>query len=398
VGLVVLLTAGPASAAGLLSQTVSAASAVDKSCTGGERSGAGVAQKRVTMPAGGEVVARLTAASGDWDLAIVDPSDHRLVAGSAYSGAREVASGFAAIGNSLVVQACRRSGSSSSAQLSVEAIPIDTSHAPKASLGRVQTANLDRKNQLAGLGLDLTEHGGPGFVEAVLYGAADAQTLVANNFAYTTQVPDLTVQARNDRAADARFAAANAASDLPSGQTTYRRLFDYSEDMKALVQAHPDLVRPITLNHQTYEGRPVEGVEIASNVNARDGRPTFLQLGVHTRASGPRASTPSSGPTSWSTVIRTATPASATSCRGRARSSSRSSTPTASTRAARRASCTGTAAATPPTLTATARSRIPSSSPRRPPTSTSTAARTAASRSSTPPWPPATAWRSPTRA
>jgi hypothetical protein len=68
---------------------------------------------------------------------------------------------------------------------------------------RVQTASLDRKNQLNTLGLDLTEHGGPGFVEAVLYGAADAQKLVDNNFAYTTEVPDLSVQARQDRAADA---------------------------------------------------------------------------------------------------------------------------------------------------------------------------------------------------
>jgi Zinc carboxypeptidase len=280
-GAVVLFAAGPASAADLLVQTVSAASAVDQSCTSGERSGAGVAQKRVTMPAGGEVTARLSAASGDWDLAIIDPSDHRVVAGSAYRGASEVASGFAAIGNSLIVQACRRTGSSSTAQLSVEAVPIDTSQAPKASLVRVSTPSLDRKNQLASLGLDLTEHGGPGFVEAVLYGATDAQKLIAGNFAYTTEVPDLTVQAREDRAADARFAAANAASDLPSGRTTYRRLFDYSEDMKALVRDNPDLVRPITLNHTTYEGRTVEGIEIATNPTARDGRPVFLQLGVH---------------------------------------------------------------------------------------------------------------------
>ncbi len=281
VALAVLVCAAPASAAGLLSQTVSAASAVDQSCTTGARSGAGVAQKRVTMPAGGEIVARLTAASGDWDLAIVEPSDHRVVAGSAYSGASEVASGFAASGADLIVQACRRSGSSSSAQLSVESIPIDTSNAPKASLVRVQAANLDRKNELGTLGLDLTEHGGPGFVEAVLYGASDAKKLVDNNFAYTTVVPDLSVQARQDRAADAQFAAANATSELPSGQNTYRRLFDYSEDMKALVQDNPNLVRPITLNHTTYEGRPVEGIEIATNVAARDGRPTFLQLGVH---------------------------------------------------------------------------------------------------------------------
>jgi hypothetical protein len=273
--------AAPASAGELLSQTVSAASAVDRSCTGGERSGAGVAQKRVTMPAGGEVTARLTATSGDWDLAIIDPADHRVVAGSAYSGADEVASGFAAIGNNLIVQACRRTGGSSSAKLSVETIPIDTSGAPKASLVRVSTANLQRKNELAGLGLDLTEHGGAGFVEAVLYGAADAQKLVDHNFAYTTVVPDLSVQSRQERAADAQFAAANASSDFPSGRTTYRRLFDYSEGMKVLARDNPDLVRPITLNNKTYEGRTVEGIEIATNPNARDGRPVFLQLGVH---------------------------------------------------------------------------------------------------------------------
>ncbi|HEV7846057.1 MAG TPA: M14 family zinc carboxypeptidase [Thermoleophilaceae bacterium] len=282
VALVALLAAAPAaSATELLTQTVSAASAVDKSCTSGARTGAGVAQSRVTMPVGGEVTARLTAASGDWDLAIVDPSDGRVVAGSAYAGAAEVASGFAAKGNDLIVQACRRSGTSSSALLGVESIPIDTTNAPKASLVRISTANLDRKNELAGLGLDLTEHGGPGFVEAVLYGAPDAQKLVANNFSYTTQVPDLAVQSRRDREADARFAAANASSDFPSGQNSYRRLFDYSEDMKALVKANPDLVRPITLNNKTYEGRAVEGIEIATNPNARDGRPAFLQLGVH---------------------------------------------------------------------------------------------------------------------
>jgi Zinc carboxypeptidase len=146
---------------------------------------------------------------------------------------------------------------------------------------RVSTASLDRKNELASLGLDLTEHGGPGFIEAVLYGAADAQKLVDHNFSYTTQVPDLNLQARQDRAADAQFASASAASDLPSGRTTYRRLFDYSEDMKALVRDNPGLVRPIALNNTTYEGRSVEGIEIASNVTARDGRPVFLELGVH---------------------------------------------------------------------------------------------------------------------
>jgi hypothetical protein len=277
----VLMLAGPASAAGLLSETVSAASAVDESCTDGERSGAGVAQKRVTMPDAGYVTARLGAASGDWDLAIVDAADGRVVAGSAYSGPNEVASGLAIKGSDLIVQACRLSGGSSTANLSVDAAAVDTTQVQKMQLVRVATANLARKNELTNLGLDLTEHGGPGFVEAVLYGPADAQKLVANNFAYTVEIPDLSVQARNDRVADTRFAAANASSDLPSGNTSYRRLFDYSEDMKRLAHENPDLVRPITLNNKTYEGRPVEGIEIATSPNARDGRPVFLQMGVH---------------------------------------------------------------------------------------------------------------------
>ena len=123
VALVLLVMSAPASATGLLSQTVAAASALDKSCTSGERTGTSVAQRRVVMPLGGEITASLTSASGDWDLAIIDPSDGRIVAGSAYEGANEVASGFAATGNSLIVQACRRSGSSSTAQLSVQSLP-----------------------------------------------------------------------------------------------------------------------------------------------------------------------------------------------------------------------------------------------------------------------------------
>jgi Zinc carboxypeptidase len=273
--------AAPASAAELLSQTVSAASAVDKSCTGWQRTGAGVAQQRVAMPVASTVTARLTAASGDWDLALVDAASGRLVAGSAYRGSTEVASGFAGQGSTLIVQACRLTGSTSTAQLSLDSSPIDTTPAGKVQLVRVSTPTTARKNALNRLGLDVTEHGGPGFVEAVLYGASDAAKLVDNNFAYTTEVPDLSLQAKRDRAADAKFAAANATSDFPSGRTSYRRLFDYSEDMKRLAREHPDLVRPITLNHQTYEGRPVEGIEIATNPNARDGRPVFLQLGVH---------------------------------------------------------------------------------------------------------------------
>ena len=51
--------------------------------------------------------------------------------------------------------------------------------------------------------------------------------------------------------------------------------------MKRLADRHPNLVRPITLRHETFEGRKVEGIEITRNPRARDGKPVFLQLGVH---------------------------------------------------------------------------------------------------------------------
>jgi murein tripeptide amidase MpaA len=53
--------------------------------------------------------------------------------------------------------------------------------------------------------------------------------------------------------------------------------------MKALLEdpALAGYVRPIRLAHPSLEGRDIEGVEIAKNVNADDGRPVFLQMGVH---------------------------------------------------------------------------------------------------------------------
>jgi Zinc carboxypeptidase len=281
-GVLVIAFAAPASAADLVRKNVSAASAVDRSCT--ERKltgGGGYAQQTVLMPAAGAVVARLTAASGDWDLAVFEADTGQVVAGSAYSGSREVASGYAIAGERLVVQACRLSGSASSAGLSVEAAAVDTTNVQPAQLVRVSTPTLARRNQLNALGLDSTEHGGPGYLEVVLHSAQDANRLRAAGFQWTIEVPDLALQAKRDRGADARFAAATAASDFPSGQDTYRRLFDYSEDMKRLAHEHPDIVRSITLNHLTHEGRPVEGIEIATNPSARDGRPVFLQMGLH---------------------------------------------------------------------------------------------------------------------
>ncbi len=278
-----LAAAAPASAASLLSTSVNVPSAVARDCQAKLLdSGGGYAQKTITLPAAGLAGARLDAPGGDWDLAVFDKRSGRTVAASAGFGARELAEGFAGGGRELVIQACRRSGSAASASLSAFSVAVSAgTKAQRASLVRVQTPTPAAKTLLNTLGLDLTEHGRNGFVDVVSYGAGDLAKLRDAGLAYTTVVADLTAQARSDRAADRAFARRVGTSGLPSGRTGYRHLYDYEAEMKALAAASPNLVKPITLNHPTLEGRQVHGIEITSNVQSSDGKPVFLQMGVH---------------------------------------------------------------------------------------------------------------------
>jgi hypothetical protein len=284
------LTLAWAPGAQALSTTVTADDAVDQSCTDERRSGGSVATRSLTAPSPGIVSARLSDASGDWDLGIIDRETGATVAGSASSGGPEVAEGFVLEGERLAVQACRRTGGDSSAQLGVRFVPVDTSQTDRVSLVRVSTPTSADLDRLLGLGLDLTEHGGPGFVDVVLHGAGDAVELTTAGLSYHTLVADLTQLSLAQRQADATYSASIRTSGLPSGRTTYRRLFDYQEEMKTLADEFPGLVRHITLPFATYEGRPVEGIEIATNVGSKtDGRPVFLQMGAHHAREWPSA-------------------------------------------------------------------------------------------------------------
>ncbi|MEU4680291.1 M14 family zinc carboxypeptidase [Micromonospora sp. NPDC023737] len=75
--------------------------------------------------------------------------------------------------------------------------------------------------------------------------------------------------------------AAAAESTLPSGNTAYRTLADYENDMAELAAQHPTLVKPITLPYKTTSGRTVRGIEISNNVQANDGKPVFVDVGMH---------------------------------------------------------------------------------------------------------------------
>ncbi|MDP9406072.1 MAG: hypothetical protein M3O86_05665 [Actinomycetota bacterium] len=55
----------------------------------------------------------------------------------------------------------------------------------------------------------------------------------------------------------------------------YRHLADFEADMRKLVERSPDKARLLTLPFKTLEGRVVYGIEIATDVDRRDGRPVF---------------------------------------------------------------------------------------------------------------------------
>ena len=186
------LAAAPAAAgAEILSAGLRLSEAGDRSCTSRPLAGgAAVARRAVTAPSTGEITARLAGTgSGDWDLAVFDADSGRTVAGSAHAGMQEVAQGFVAEGQRLVVQACRRGGGGDAARLTVEAAAISTSRQPgKVQLVRVLTPNRARVRDLQRLGLDLTEHGRPGFVDVVLHGDEDAEKLRRAKFSYTAEL------------------------------------------------------------------------------------------------------------------------------------------------------------------------------------------------------------------
>ena len=273
-----------AQAGSLYSGTVRAKSAVAQDCIKRPiAAGRGVGTRSVSVPSTGWVTANLSAGSGDWDVAIFDRATRSRVAGSTFFGATEHAQGFVTAGQDLVVQACHRSGRAGTARLNVSSTGVEVpKNPPTLSLVRVSVPSAARKSELTSMGLDLTEHGGKGFVEVVLHGAQDARKLREAKFAYTNEVSDLAAQSLKDRRAERRASGRAQAAGLPSGaRSTYRRLDDYNQEMKTLASRNPNLVKPLTLPFKTLTGLPVQGIEISEDVKERDGKPVFLQMGIH---------------------------------------------------------------------------------------------------------------------
>lgn len=158
-------------------------------------------------------------------------------------------------------------------------ISDDDTFAPR--LVTVATPDRAAKARLQTLGLDLTEHAGHDYVEVVLHNAADVTALKAAGFTYEVRIADLIRRQAQINEIDKKYAAATATTALPSGRDAYRTLDEYNADLRALAEQNPGLVKLIELPEPTLDGRQTYGVEIASDVAAKDGRPTFAMFGVH---------------------------------------------------------------------------------------------------------------------
>ena len=277
-----LLISAPAQAA---DTTVTVRAAKASSCIAAPAApgAAGVSQRRVTARGLGWFEAKLDARSGDWDLAVFDRRTRRLLGGSAGFGAHEVAGTKVKPGQRLLVQACRRSSPARSARLTTRFEGLVRS-TERLRMVRVSAPLGDEARRMQEIGIDLTEHGGPGFVDVLLHGDRDEALLRAAGFDFKVLVPDVTAATRA-ALQDRSGATYGDRVALPSGRTAadgYRELAHYHEDMKRLVAENPGLVRAITLPETTLVGQQVHGIEIASDVaRSDDGRPTFLMTGVH---------------------------------------------------------------------------------------------------------------------
>jgi len=157
----------------------------------------------------------------------------------------------------------------------------DSPHRDTVQLIRVSTPTKADKARLNRLGLDLAEAATAGTVDVVTHRPADQRVLRSAGFTWTVVGADLEQAERDRVAADQKYAAARAASPLPSGRTSYRTLSDYNSDLDSLAASYPSQARVFDLNHTTLEGRTVKALEVANNVSGRDGRPTFVLLGLH---------------------------------------------------------------------------------------------------------------------
>ena len=271
--------------------------------------GAGVVRKRYIARADGFLTARLAGgdANGDWDLAIVDARTRKALDGSAGLASREIATTAVLKGQVLRIQACRHEGAARSVGLSTQLTKLNFTKLAKRLKGqkvvlvRVKLNGAADAEKLRGLGLDLADHGARDHWDAQLYSDAQQARLRESGLEFTVREGDVLAQARRDRARERRAARRPGArrilqrpsADTPTGRTSYRTVPEFQEELRALAERNPDIVKLVRLPRRTVEGREILGIEIAERVqDPPDGRPTFVNLGAHHAREWPSAEAP----------------------------------------------------------------------------------------------------------
>ncbi|HWH46074.1 MAG TPA: M14 family zinc carboxypeptidase, partial [Thermoleophilaceae bacterium] len=264
---------------------LSAAKAKPRHCATRAYSARGVDVARYRAPMSGFVTASLAADdSSDWDLTLFDAATGRALATSAGFGSREVTQTWVASGQRLVAQGCRRKGRDRTAAVSfrfADAAPPKLSGTPQ--LVKVRFRDRAEFERLRATGVDVTHHVHDGVADVVVQSAAQARALRRRGFSVETEIADLEKHFARSRRADARFASITNRSALPSGRDSYRVYDDYQRELKELAEDNTDIVKPMKLPRNSFQGRELSGLEIGERVNesAEDGRPVFLLVAMH---------------------------------------------------------------------------------------------------------------------
>ncbi len=252
----------------------------------------GTDRRSWTARARGMVTAALHGGpSGDWDLAAFERGN--ALGASTANGSDERVDLWVERGDRLVFQGCRRDGGPKRVPISIS---LNETKPPvpaePVSLARVPIAGPEDVTELERMGVDVTHALDNDSATVVLYSREERLELLASGFGAEVLIADLAAADAADRQAEARTAARGVPSGLPSSRTAYRQYVDYTDELTDLAAAEPDIAREITIG-TTLEGRPIQGIEIAADVNATDdGRPVFVNMGAHHAREWPSAELP----------------------------------------------------------------------------------------------------------
>ena len=271
--------------------TVKAKSTTSRWCDS-PLAGRGVARKTYRAPMTGFMSARLSAPRrANWDLAVFDAAGNRRAASLGFRS-RELVQTWVESGEPMTLQACRRSGARRRGTLRITFADVEPPN-PKGTPQLVQVAfdSNEDLERISALGVDLTHHIHDGKADVIVANAKQRNLLVKHGFDVQTEIADLRSHFFRARMKEMAYAAEVGESEVPSGRTTYRVYSDYQRELATLVEEHPDIVKPMRLPQDSFQGRPLEGVEIAKNVNAseEDGRPVFLLVAMHHSREWPSA-------------------------------------------------------------------------------------------------------------